>query len=233
MRMVKFKKNHNNLILIFILTIVMITSVLLDTVGKKVSNQMVDISKIIIKDVIINTVNSNIRSDTLKKYNINDLIEINYRDKKVSDVDYNLENTYDVLIDIKSSVMRMIPLYDFSSYSYNVRLYSNFMILEMPFYNYSSNLLLANLGPKISAKINYIRYVNGSVKTKIKTYGINSLQVELYLNIEICSDIVVPFINKENITSMDILISSKIIQGEIPSIYNGLYESESKIVKTN
>ena len=36
-----------------------------------------------------------------------------------------------------------------------------------------------------------------------------------------------------NITSMDILISSKIIQGEIPSIYNGLYESESKIVKTN
>lgn len=231
--MVKFKKNHNNLILIFILTIVMITSVLLDTVGKKVSNQMVDISKIIIKDVIINTVNSNIRSDTLKKYNINDLIEINYRDKKVSDVDYNLENTYDVLIDIKSSVMRMIPLYDFSSYSYNVRLYSNFMILEMPFYNYSSNLLLANLGPKISAKINYIRYVNGSVKTKIKTYGINSLQVELYLNIEVSSEIVVPFIKEENITSMDILVASKIVQGEIPSIYNGLYESESKIVKTN
>lgn len=233
MRMVKFKKNHNNLILIFILTIVMITSVLLNTVGKKVSNQMVDISKIIIKDVIINTVNSNIRSDTLKKYNINDLIKINYRDKKVSDVDYNLENTYDVLIDIKSSVMRMIPLYDFSSYSYNVRLYSNFMILEMPFYNYSSNLLLANLGPKISAKINYIRYVNGSVKTKIKTYGINSLQVELYLNIEVSSEIVVPFIKEENITSMDILVASKIVQGEIPSIYNGLYESESKIVKTN
>lgn len=231
--MVKFKKNHNNLILIFILTIVMITSVLLDTVGKKVSNQMVDISKIIIKDVIINTVNSNIRSDTLKKYNINDLIEINYRDKKVSDVDYNLENTYDVLIDIKSSVMRMIPLYDFSSYGYNVRLYSNFMILEMPFYNYSSNLLLANLGPKICAKINYIRYVNGSVKTKIKTYGINSLQVELYLNIEVSSEIVVPFIKEENITSMDILVASKIVQGEIPSIYNGLYESESKIVKTN
>ena len=129
--------------------------------------------------------------------------------------------------------MRMIPLYDFSSYSYNVRLYSNFMILEMPFYNYSSNLLLANLGPKISAKINYIRYVNGSVKTKIKTYGINSLQVELYLNIEVSSEIVVPFIKEENITSMDILVASKIVQGEIPSIYNGLYESESKIVKTN
>ena len=226
MRMVKFKKNHSNLGLIFILFIVMMTSLLLNTIGKRVSNQMIDISKIIIKDVIINTVNANIKGDTLKKYNINDLIKINYRDKKVSDVDYNLENTYDILIDIKSSVMEMIPKYDF-------RVFDNFMILEMPFYNYSSNLLLANLGPKISAKINYIRYVNGSVKTKIKTYGINSLQVELYLNIEIFSDIVVPFINKENITSMDILISSKIIQGEIPSIYNGLYESESKIVKTN
>lgn len=233
MRMVKFKKNHSNLGLIFILFIVMMTSLLLNTIGKRVSNQMIDISKIIIKDVIINTVNSNIKGDTLKKYNINDLIKINYRDKKVSDVDYNLENTYDILIDIKSSVMEMIPKYDFSGYSYDVKVFDNFMILEMPFYNYSSNLLLANLGPKINAKINYIRYVNGSVKTKIKTYGINSLQVELYLNIEIFSDIVVPFINKENITSMDILISSKIIQGEIPSIYNGLYESESKIVKTN
>lgn len=233
MRMVKFKKNHSNLGLIFILFIVMMTSLLLNTIGKRVSNQMIDISKIIIKDVIINTVNANIKGDTLKKYNINDLIKINYRDKKVSDVDYNLENTYDILIDIKSSVMEMIPKYDFSGYSYDVKVFDNFMILEMPFYNYSSNLLLANLGPKINAKINYIRYVNGSVKTKIKTYGINSLQVELYLNIEIFSDIVVPFINKENITSMDILISSKIIQGEIPSIYNGLYESESKIVKTN
>ncbi len=233
MRMVKFKKNHSNLGLIFILFIVMMTSLLLNTIGKRVSNQMIDISKFIIKDVIINTVNANIKGDTLKKYNINDLIKINYRDKKVSDVDYNLENTYDILIDIKSSVMEMIPKYDFSGYSYDVKVFDNFMILEMPFYNYSSNLLLANLGPKINAKINYIRYVNGSVKTKIKTYGINSLQVELYLNIEIFSDIVVPFINKENITSMDILISSKIIQGEIPSIYNGLYESESKIVKTN
>lgn len=233
MRMVRFKKNHSNLGLIFILFIVMMTSLLLNTIGKRVSNQMIDISKIIIKDVIINTINANIKGDSLKKYNINDLIKINYRDKKVSDVDYNLENTYDILIDIKSSVMEMIPKYDFSGYSYDVKIFDNFMILEMPFYNYSSNLLLANLGPKTSAKINYIRYVNGSVKTKIKTYGINSLQVELYLNIEICSDIVVPFINKENITSMDILISSKIIQGEIPSIYNGLYESESKIVKTN
>ena len=88
--MVKFKKNHSNLGLIFILFIVMMTSLLLNTIGKRVSNQMIDISKIIIKDVIINTVNSNIKGDTLKKYNINDLIKINYRDKKVSDVDYNL-----------------------------------------------------------------------------------------------------------------------------------------------
>ena len=89
MRMVKFKKNHSNLGLIFILFIVMMTSLLLNTIGKRVSNQMIDISKIIIKDVIINTVNANIKGDTLKKYNINDLIKINYRVKKVSDVDYN------------------------------------------------------------------------------------------------------------------------------------------------
>ena len=127
MRMVKFKKNHSNLGLTFILFIVIMTSLLLNTIGKMVSNQMIDISKIIIKDVIINTINANIKSDSLKKYNINDLIKINYRDKKVSDVDYNLENTYDILIDIKSSVMEMIPKYDFSGYSYDVKLLVNCM----------------------------------------------------------------------------------------------------------
>ena len=53
MRMVKFKKNHSNLGLIFILFIVMMTSLLLNTIGKRVSNQMIDISKIIIKIINI------------------------------------------------------------------------------------------------------------------------------------------------------------------------------------
>lgn len=233
MRMVSYKKNGHDLLLIFIIIVFIFTSIMLNTIGKRASKQMISISKVIINDVVVNSINNNISGSTLKRYDINNLIKINYRDKKVSDVDYNLNGAYDLLIEVKSLIINNISNYDFDSYSYDVSLFNDFMVLEMPFYNYSSNLLIANLGPKIKAKINYIRYINGSIKTNIKTYGLNSLQVNLYLNIEVCSDIVVPFINEENITSMDILLSSKIIQGEIPSIYNGLYESSSQIIKSN
>lgn len=233
MRMVSYKKNGHDLVLILIVIIFVFTFIMLNTIGKRASKQMISISKVIINDVVVNSINANISGSTLRKYDINNLIRINYRDGKVSDVDYNLNGAYDLLIEVKSLIMNNISNYDFDSYSYDVSLFNDFMVLEMPFYNYSSNLLIANLGPKIKAKINYIRYINGSIKTNIKTYGLNSLQVNLYLNIEVCSDIVVPFINEENITSMDILLSSKIIQGEIPSIYNGLYESSSQIIKSN
>ena len=220
-----------NILLVIILTIFFITSCMLTIIGKKAGANIFYISRNLANTITTNTVNNYIRMDLFKKYNINDLIIINYQDQKIVNVDYNLENAYEVLIEIKKNIMQNIgnSLSEYYNYEYSIN--NNKVIIEMPFYNYTDNVLIANLGPKIKIGMSLVRIINGSVKTKIKTYGINSLLVELYINFTITNTIIVPFEKESNTSnSYDVLISSKVIQGEIPSIYNGLLEQESKIL---
>ncbi len=222
-----------NIILIIIITIFFITSCLLSFLGKKSSINMFYISRNLINTVTTNTVNNYIKMDILKKYNINDLITINYQDKKIVNVDYNLESAYEILIEIKKSIIKNISTSIDDYYNYEYVINNNKVIIEMPFYNYTDNVLIANLGPKIKIGLSMVRIIDGSIKTKIKTYGINSLIVELYINFTVTSTIVVPYAKEDNTSnSYDILISSKVIQGEIPNFYNGHLEQESKIIST-
>ena len=222
-----------NSIISIIISIIIITIILINTIGKSSTENMIFISKNIINTINTNTVNNNIKMDILKKYDINDLITINYEDKKINNIDYNLESAYEILISIKREIIDNIKSNIANIYNYNYQISNNNIIIEMPFYNYTNNLLISNLGPKITTKLAMIRLIDGSVKTKITTYGINSLLVELYINFSITSTIVIPSIKEQDtIDSYDILISSKVIQGEIPSIYNGVLEDYSKTITT-
>ena len=73
------KQIDNKRIIIYILLIIfLLTYTMLDTIGKKSSNNIIKISETLIDDLIIDIVNSSIKNEILKKYNINDLIEFNY-----------------------------------------------------------------------------------------------------------------------------------------------------------
>ena len=232
MNKVKLKKNKlvlKNIFIIIIILIFIITSIFLNTIGNKATKNMIIISRNLINSISTNTVNNNIKIDILDKYSMNDLITVNYKNNKINSIDYNLENAYKILIEIKKAIINNINNNMENIYNYKYFINNNTIILEMPFYSYTNNLLIANLGPKISAQLSMIRTIDGSIKTNVKTYGINSLLIELYLNISITSSIVVPNTKEQESTnSYDILISSKVIQGEIPSIYNGLYEQISE-----
>lgn len=229
----KCSYNLKNVLIIIIVTIFLMTLLLINTIGKKVSNNMLNISHTIVNYIETNSVNNNIKLDLLKEYKMDDLIIINYQENKVSTIDYNLENAYAILIQIKKGIIDNISNNMADIYNYNYKINKNNIIIEMPFYNYTDNLLLASLGPKVEAKLSIIELVDGSIKTKIKNYGINSLLVELYINFTISTNIVVPNKKEENcLNTYDILISSKVVQGEIPSIYNGLLEQSSEIINT-
>ncbi len=233
--MKRFKiKNHyklKNIIIIILIIIFFTTSCMLTIIGRKASDNIYYISRNIVNTITTNTVNNYIRIDLFKKYNINDLIIINYQDKKIVNVDYNLENAYEILIDIKKNIIENIGSSISAYYNYEYLINNNRVIIEMPFYNYTDNPLIANLGPKIKVGLSMVRLIDGSVKTKIKTYGINSLLVELYVTFTITSAIVVPYEKEaDTVNTYEVLISSKVIQGEIPSFYNGLLENKSELI---
>ena len=91
---VRKKHNYKNIYFIILVLIIITTFLLLKTIGKKASNNIIKVSSKMLNDIIIDNVNSNIKTEILSKFNINDLITINYNNNEISNIDYNLEKTY-------------------------------------------------------------------------------------------------------------------------------------------
>lgn len=223
---------NKNLTIIVLCLIFLSTLFLIKSIGVKITGNMYGICQKIISDAMTNIVNSNIKGEIFHKYNINDLITINKNENKVESVDYNLDNAYNLLIEIKKSIMKNVADTDNLGY-FDARFDNSKIYMKLPFYNYTNNLLLANIGPKIESRISILQSISGNMKTKVKTYGINSLQIELYINFTIESSVVIPFKEKGLVNSYDVLVASKVIQGEIPSFYNGLLEKNSDLINLN
>ena len=77
--------------------------------------------------------------------------------------------------------------------------------------------LLSNLGPKIPIKLHYTGDVNSNITTKITQYGINNALIEIIL----------PFSTSIKTLENDVPIAIKMIQGKIPSYYNGYVNKNS------
>ena len=94
---------------------------------------------------------------------------------------------------------------------------------------FPSNIFIINLGPKIKSRINFLKTIDSYVKTVVKTYGINTIKLDIYASFNIISNIVVPFNKQEINNSFDILLTSKVINGKIPEYYGSGFKSESDI----
>ena len=225
------KQIDNKRIIIYILLIIfLLTYTMLDTIGKKSSNNIIKISETLIDDLIIDIVNSSIKNEILKKYNINDLIEFNYNEQReIESINYNVENTYDLLLEIKSNVINTISNSNEYKYYYKYTVSNNNIIIEVPFYNYTSNIYITNIGPKVKSRINFLKTIDSSVKTNVNTYGINTIKLDMYVNFKIISNIIVPHNNKEIENNFDILIASKVINGKIPTYYGSNFKTQSDI----
>lgn len=222
--------NYYKLILYIFLLIIFITSILLSTIGKKSSNNIIEVSNTLINDLIIDIVNSSIKNDILKKHNINDLIILNYNsNKEIESINYNLETSYDILVEIKNNILSTISNSNEYKYYYKYYINNNNIILEVPFYNYTSNIFLINLGPTIKSRINFLKTIDSSINTVVKNYGINTIKLDIYANFNVISNIVVPFNNKEINNNFKILLTSKVINGKIPTYYGNNFKSESDI----
>lgn len=226
----KLRKNTHNKLLYIVLSIVIITSILLSTIAKKSSNNIIDVSNTLINDLIIDIVNSSIKNDILKNHNINNLITLKYnKNQEIESIDYNLETSYDILLEIKNNILSTISNSNEYKYYYKYYVNNNNIILEVPFYNYTSNIFLINLGPTIKSRIIFLKTIDSSINTVVNNYGINTIKLDIYANFKVISNIVVPFNNKEINNNFKILLTSKVINGKIPTYYGNNFKSESDI----
>ena len=225
------KQSENKRTIIYLLLIIfLLTYTILSTIGKKSSDNIIEVSNTLINDLIIDIVNSSIKNDILKQNNINNLIEFNYNSQKeIESINYNLETAYDILVEVKNNILSTISNTNEYKYYYKYYINNNNIILEVPFYNYTSNIFIINLGPKIKSRINFLKTIDSSVKTVVKTYGINTIKLDIYASFTVISNVIVPFNKQEINNTFDILLTSKVINGKIPDYYGSVFKSESDI----
>lgn len=150
---------------------------------------------------------------------VNDIL---YIDKNKSNeivyLDYDIDKTYKLLNKYIDSLKKDN---------------SKSKILTVPFFIASDNIIISSLGPKIKFKYEIIDNVKGKIKTKVTDFGVNNALVEMYFELEIGYLVVIPMNKKESVLKTEILISSKIINGKVPTFYGKNIFKESGVSTSN
>lgn len=100
------------------------------------------------------------------------------------------------------------------------------IVYEIPLGTVTDNFLLANLGYKIPVKFTLVGSTTTNLDTKITEYGINNALLEIFITIDVTTQINIPFVSKEVNMTTQVPIAIKLIQGIIPEYYINGIESE-------
>ena len=107
--------------------------------------------------------------------------------------------------------------------------YGKGIIYEIPFYLFSDSVILAAIGPKIPVKFSLISDVSVSVNSQIEEFGLNNALININVKVDFVSRVYVPLQSKLVETSISTPLYSKIIEGDVPSIYPGLINGVDKV----
>lgn len=185
--------------------------------SKKLNPKLNDYIDFLVKDEIYKKV---IKSNNfITNEEVNDIL---YIDKNKSNeivyLDYNMDKTYKLLNKYIESLKKDN---------------SKSKILTVPLFIASDNIIISSLGPKIKFKYEIIDNVKGKIKTKVTDFGVNNALVEMYFELEIGYLVVIPMNKKESVLKTEILISSKIINGKVPTFYGKNIFKESSVSTSN
>ena len=185
--------------------------------SKKLNPKLNDYIDFLVKDEIYKKV---IKSNNfITNEEVNDIL---YIDKNKSNeivyLDYDIYKTYKLLNKYIDSLKKDN---------------SKSKILTVPFFIASDNIIISSLGPKIKFKYEIIDNVKGKIKTKVTDFGVNNALVEMYFELEIGYLVVIPMNKKESVLKTEILISSKIINGKVPTFYGKNIFKESGVSTSN
>lgn len=185
--------------------------------SKKLNPKLNDYINFLVKDEIYKKV---IKSNNfITNEEVNDIL---YIDKNKSNeivyLDYDIDKTYKLLNKYIESLKKDN---------------SKSKILTVPFFIASDNIIISSLGPKIKFKYEIIDNVKGKIKTKVTDFGVNNALVEMYFELEIGYLVVIPMNKKESVLKTEILISSKIINGKVPTFYGKNIFKESSVSTSN
>ena len=212
-------KYVDKIIIVFIL-IIIVTFIFIkkfSNISNKLLNNYVEYK---MKNEITSLVNNSVKN-ILYSNSYNNIIISNNNLGKIDYLDFDNEKINKISYEITNDLLRGLLLIE-EGKSNNIYSKLNNNIYYVPMGMIFNNTILNSLGPKVPFKVELVGGVNSETKINVKEYGINSSLVYVILDINITMQVIMPFKSKIISTNKDIIIDSKIIQGEVPNYYGGI-----------
>jgi len=108
----------------------------------------------------------------------------------------------------------------------------NGVLCEIPIGSLGENSFFNNLGPTIPIRLSFVGQVQANLNTKVTSYGINNLVIEVSIHVSVEEEIVMPIMSKEAIFEVDAPLTIKIIQGTVPNYYLSGIEANSNTISS-
>lgn len=208
-------------------------------IGKKLNPTIRNYSTVEAKRFGTFIINYSLDKDFLKSLN-GDIFETTNNNKgEIQMIDFKTKEVNEVLekaaakvqkqlIDLENGNIDNMNIADtFKGLQYEK--IKNGVVCELPMGVVFSNVLFSNSGPIIPIKFNFIGQVLTNLNTKVETYGINSVYIEVKLHIEITELITMPLKTEEVKIETDVPLTIKVIQGSIPNYYQQQLQKDSSI----
>lgn len=234
----RHRKRRNILLGIFLVVVLLViinTTFLFVFFNKKVTPKLLEVTEKNLNKITYSIIMDYLDSDLLSQEYLNNILIITKNDNsEIITVDFNLEQSYEVLSEITKRMQQNFN--ELEKGNIRVSYYDSYLsngndglVLSIPMGVASDYSYVSNLGPKIPVKVDFVGTVLTNIKTKITNYGLNNALVELYAYVMVTEEITTPVNFKELKTEYDVLLAAKMINGRVPSFYGDYYEAESSL----
>ncbi len=236
----KNKKGRNKKFIIWILVLVLITSfLLLQFISKKVNPIILRYATVEAKRFTTALINSAVDEDVIKQIDDSIFTITKNTNGEIQTVDFNAKEVNRILNLISEKIEgRLLKMEEGNVdelnvsralKGYNFAKLKKGIVCEIPAGVLFGNSLFANLGPVIPVKLSFLGQVTTHLNTKVESYGINNAYLELYVHIEVVERITMPTMTEEQKVKLDIPLTMKIIQGKVPTYYQGGLKENSQL----
>ena len=204
-------------IILSIVLSVILSFVIVFRFSTKVSNAIINTAEALIKRENTMMFKKAFGSKNQLNINADDLIIVHKNAKEeIMEVDFKIKDCERIMVSIIENMDGSTNMISTEGY-----------IIDVPIGYITNSPLLLNLGPKIPVKITTTDVALGSVSTSIREFGINNVLIEIYINIEIETNAILPLKTGTTKNTFNFLVASKIISGKVPDFYGGYISKES------
>lgn len=238
-RKVSFKVNKVSISIVLILVLVFIWFLILNKEASPILYNYAELetkklATLVINKAVSNQVSQEMTLDKLIKTTLNDkdeIVSVDFDPVNVNKALNGVTNTVQLNLRLlEEGKLELIDIPDTVSEKISEKEKQKGVVYEIPFGVVLCTPILADLGPKIPVKTKMVGSVVSNIKTKITNYGINNAMLEVFIEVEVSEQVILPFISKRITISQDIPVVLKIIQGTVPKYYGGSMSDRSSLL---